>query len=141
MSRSRQPGVGTTVLGVCFVLTTMAAGAMCGGAFVRFFMPRAADGWTGIARGLGGLMSGAAVGLVLALVVLPALVRRGPRITALAAGAAALLALAVFLVIYLASGPRRGQRDGAFVEPGGSVVISGLGRDARTRATCLPSCK
>lgn len=111
----------STVLGVAWVLSTMAAGGLLGGAYVRFLMPRAPDGWTGIARGLGGLMVGGGIGLVLALVLLPMLARRGRRATAVALAASLLVGVIVLLILRAAAGPRRDV--GTLRAPTGSVDV------------------
>ena len=94
--------IGTIVLGLIFIATTGTLGALLGGVFVRFFMPRAPDGWTGIARGLGGLMTGGLIAVVIAAFLVVPLARRGTRALALSAAVATSLAALLFLVLYLA---------------------------------------
>ncbi len=101
--------VGTIVLGLIFVACSGAFGALLGGAYVRFLVPRAVDGWTGIAQGLGGLMTGGLVAVVVALLLAVPLARRGTRALALAAAAAAGAAAVLVMVLYLARPQRASQ--------------------------------
>ncbi len=94
--------VGVFVLGLVFVVSTGALGALLGGAFVRFLMTSAADGWTGIARGLGGLMTGGLIAIVAAIFLVMPLASRGLRTLAVAAAVAASAAALIALVLYLA---------------------------------------
>ncbi len=102
--------VGAAVLGLIFVALTGVLGALLGGAYVRFLMPRAVDGWTGIAEALGGLMTGGLIGIVIALFLAVPLARRGARALAIAAAASAAAAGLLLLTLYLARPQRSDQR-------------------------------
>ncbi len=118
--------VGVFVLGLVFVASTGALGALLGGAYVRFLMTPAADGWTGIARGLGGLMTGGLIAIVIAIFLVVPLARRGTRAVALAAAVAASTAAVLILVLYLARPNRPDQ---------GSILISAI--DDTALGECL----
>lgn len=105
--------VATVALGLIFVVATGALGALLGGAYVRFLIPPAADGWTGIARGLGGLMTGGLLAIVIATFLVVPLARRGARALASSAAAAATGAALLLLALYLTSPPRPEHDAGA----------------------------
>ena len=102
--------VETIALGLIFVVANGALGALLGGAYVRFLMPPAVDGWTGIGNGLGGLMTGGLLAIVLAGFLVAPLTRRGARTLALATAAASSAAALLLFVLYLTS-PQRPQQD------------------------------
>ncbi len=106
--------VGTVVLGLIFLVTMGALGALLGGAYVRFLMPRAADGWTGIAQALGALISGGLIAVVIAGLLVVPLARRGARALALGAAVAASAAALLLLALYLSRPKRTNQDAGAY---------------------------
>jgi hypothetical protein len=107
--RTRRSNFVVFLLAALFLLASTAFGGLLGGLYVRFVLPRAADGWTGIAQALGGLMIGGALGLVAALVVLAPLVRRGPSALAKSIGWVAAGVAAVVVVLVLARPERPGD--------------------------------
>ena len=64
---------------VLFLILSVAAGALLGGVFVRLFVPRANNGWDGMAQVLGGLMVGGLIAVVVAAALLVPLFRRGRK--------------------------------------------------------------
>lgn len=134
---SRGAGSRKIVLGLIFVVCSGALGALLGGAYVRFFMPPAADGWTGIAQGLGGLMTGGVIAIVAASFLAVPLARRGTR--ALAIGAATSLGAAglVFLALYLAR-PNRANQDARTGDDGVAWVAAHLSILSASRSAKTP---
>ncbi len=116
----------TVALGLVFVVCTSVFGAMLGGTFVRFLMPPAADGWTGIARSLGGLMTGGLVALVVAAFLAVPLARRGTRALAIGTAAAVSAAALIALVIYLARPHRPNQGSEPPVPPSTRADLDSL---------------
>ncbi len=110
---------GVFILGLVFVACTGALGALLGGASVRFLMPRAPDGWTGIAQGLGGLMTGGLIAIVVAIFLVVPLARRGTRALAVAVAATASAVAVLVLVLYLTrpSRPDQGTAVGSSQAP------------------------
>lgn len=103
----RRPGAAAILLAAIFVLVAIPFGAMLGVAYVRFAMPPAADGWTGIAQGLGGLMVGGAAGLIVSLLLLVPLLRRGAKTMAAAVGLTVAGTGAVVLLLFLTQPQRK----------------------------------
>ncbi len=115
--------IGTTVLGLIFLATTAVLGALLGGAYVRFLMPRAVDGWAGIAQALGGLMTGGLIAIVIAAFLVVPLARRGTRALAVAALVVTCGAALIALVLYLAR-PERTSQGAAGNERGSPPLLS-----------------
>ena len=118
--------IGILVLGFIFVACSGVFGALLGGTYVRFLMPRAADGWTGIARGLGGLMTGGLIAVVVGIFLAVPLARRGMRALALATAATVSATAVLALVLYLARPHRPDQ--GSAVDSSRAPVISAESR-------------